>query len=74
MSRCVNICRTRQEYGEVLKEQVAERKVEIHQQKIKLAEKKIAELQRQRQEEVINSVYIFIVIIRKKSHYLKTTH
>ena len=63
MSRCVNICRTRQEYGEVLKEQVAERKVEIHQQKIKLAEKKIAELQRQRQEEVINSVYIFIVII-----------
>ena len=65
MLRCVNICRTRQEYGEVLKEQVAERKVEIHQQKIKLAEKKIAELQRQRQEEVINSVYIFIVIIRK---------
>ena len=65
MSECVNICRTRQEYGEVLKEQVAERKVEIHQQKIKLAEKKIAELQRQRQEEVINSVYIFIVIIRK---------
>ena len=49
----------------MLKEQVAERKVEIHQQKIKLAEKKIAELQRQRQEEVINTVYIFIVIIRK---------
>ena len=63
MSECVNICRTRQEYGEVLKEQVAERKVEIHQQKIKLAEKKIAELRRQRQEEVINTVYIFIVII-----------
>ena len=63
MSRCVNICRTRQEYGEVLKEQVAERKVEIHLQKIKLAEKKIAELRLQRQEEVINTVYIFIVII-----------
>ena len=47
----------------MLKEQVAERKVEIHLQKIKLAEKKIAELRRQRQEEVINTVYIFIVII-----------
>ena len=66
MSGCVNICRTRQEYGEMLKEQVAERKLEIHQQKIKLAEKKIAELRQQRQEEVINFVYIFIFIIRKK--------
>ena len=63
MSGCVNICRTRQEYGEVLKEQVAERRVEIHQQKIKLAEKKIAELRRQRQEEVIKNVYILIVIM-----------
>ena len=50
----------------MLKEQVAERKLEIHQQKIKLAEKKIAELRQQRQEEVINFVYIFIFIIRKK--------
>ena len=63
MLRCVNICRTRQEYGEVLKEQVAERKVEIHQQKIKLAEKKIAELRRQRQEEVIKNVYTFCTFL-----------